>query len=439
MAVAPARDQPTDRSPLRLSPEHRRRSSRGGARLLGRHRRPHARDGRRAGHGSRRAGLVRRDLGDDDGGDDAAVGVADGLGVRAGEQGAGESWSRRVRADVGLRRRLPGGVDGTACLRTASSVSSRRRPAMRWHGTARDRTSPGERSSRRGSTVDAHQGRLPASLPDTPPLPLHGWHEGKVGALRMGVVHGLYCVGCCWGLMIVLFSLGVMSLVWMAMIAGVIFAEKVLPHGERVTRLVAVALVALGLWIAISPGSVPGLTDPAGPGNRPCMEPEQFSYKSFLWIRVSWPHSARWSSGRASPRRLSGWGDPAGGQPAGSLARGPAGAEAPRPLGSPGRADRGGAAALPARSVSSSKSDSCSRTSPAGPRGRCAGNSRLARLDRTGRHGRPGSPLRVRRGEPRGRGRPLDLGHSDDRRPRRPPRARARRRRRDPTQPLCRL
>ena len=43
----------------------------------------------------------------------------------------------------------------------------------------------------------------------------------------------------------------------MAMIAGVIFAEKVLPHGERVTRLVAVGLVALGLWIAISPGSVP--------------------------------------------------------------------------------------------------------------------------------------------------------------------------------------
>ena len=58
---------------------------------------------------------------------------------------------------------------------------------------------------------------------------LHGWHEGKFGALRMGVVHGLYCVGCCWGLMIVLFSLGVMSLFWMAVIAGVIFAEKVFP------------------------------------------------------------------------------------------------------------------------------------------------------------------------------------------------------------------
>lgn len=96
---------------------------------------------------------------------------------------------------------------------------------------------------------------------------LHRWHEGKLGALRMGLVHGLYCVGCCWGLMVVLFSLGVMSLFWMAVIAGVIFAEKVFPYGERLTRVVAVGFVALGLWIAISPGSVPGLTDPADPGN----------------------------------------------------------------------------------------------------------------------------------------------------------------------------
>jgi predicted metal-binding membrane protein len=62
--------------------------------------------------------------------------------------------------------------------------------------------------------------------------------------------------------MIVLFSLGVMSLVWMAVIAGVIFAEKVLPWGLRLTRVLAVAFVALGLWIALSPVSVPGLTDP---------------------------------------------------------------------------------------------------------------------------------------------------------------------------------
>ena len=78
----------------------------------------------------------------------------------------------------------------------------------------------------------------------------------------MGFVHGLYCVGCCWGLMIVLFSLGVMSLVWMAVIAAIIFAEKVLPWGMRLTRVLAVAFIALGLWIAFVPDSVPGLTSP---------------------------------------------------------------------------------------------------------------------------------------------------------------------------------
>jgi len=94
----------------------------------------------------------------------------------------------------------------------------------------------------------------------------HGWHEGKLGALRMGVEHGLYCVGCCWGLMVVLFALGVMSLFWMAVIAGVIFAEKVIPYGMRLTKALAVAFVALGIWIAVAPSSVPGLTQPeSGP------------------------------------------------------------------------------------------------------------------------------------------------------------------------------
>jgi predicted metal-binding membrane protein len=89
----------------------------------------------------------------------------------------------------------------------------------------------------------------------------------------MGFTHGLYCVGCCWGLMLVLFSLGVMSLVWMAAIAGVIFAEKVLPWGERLTRVIGVAFVALGMWIAVAPGSIPGLTEP-GADMGPSMQME---------------------------------------------------------------------------------------------------------------------------------------------------------------------
>jgi predicted metal-binding membrane protein len=69
--------------------------------------------------------------------------------------------------------------------------------------------------------------------------------------------------------MVVLFSLGVMSLFWMAAIAGVIFAEKVLPYGTLLTRVFAVAFIALGIWIAAAPDSVPGLTDP---GSAPAMQ-----------------------------------------------------------------------------------------------------------------------------------------------------------------------
>ena len=81
----------------------------------------------------------------------------------------------------------------------------------------------------------------------------------------MGVEHGGYCVGCCWGLMVVLFALGIMSLAWMAVVAVLIFAQKVLPRGEALTRVFAVGFVAAGIWIAAAPGSVPGVTQPNSP------------------------------------------------------------------------------------------------------------------------------------------------------------------------------
>ncbi len=95
---------------------------------------------------------------------------------------------------------------------------------------------------------------------------LHGWRKGPAGAARMGFTHGLYCVGCCWGLMVVLFAVGVMSLVWMAVVAAAIFAEKVLPRGDVVGKGLAVVLVAFGIWVGAAPGSIPGLVDPAGSG-----------------------------------------------------------------------------------------------------------------------------------------------------------------------------
>jgi len=71
--------------------------------------------------------------------------------------------------------------------------------------------------------------------------------------------------------MLVLFAVGVMSLFWMAIVAAAIFAEKVLPRGPALSRLVALALVILGVWVAAAPGSVPGLTEPDA---APAMEME---------------------------------------------------------------------------------------------------------------------------------------------------------------------
>jgi predicted metal-binding membrane protein len=79
----------------------------------------------------------------------------------------------------------------------------------------------------------------------------------------MGVRHGAWCVGCCWALMASLFALGVMSIAWMALVAALIAAEKVLPWRRGVTYGTAALLLALGVLIVVAPGSVPGLTIPA--------------------------------------------------------------------------------------------------------------------------------------------------------------------------------
>ena len=93
-------------------------------------------------------------------------------------------------------------------------------------------------------------------------LVLGHWREGRFGAVRMGVEHGGWCVGCCWGLMLALFAVGVMSIAWMVIIAAAIFVEKVLPRGERLTQPLGLLLLGLAIWVAVSPGSVPWLVQP---------------------------------------------------------------------------------------------------------------------------------------------------------------------------------
>jgi predicted metal-binding membrane protein len=88
------------------------------------------------------------------------------------------------------------------------------------------------------------------------------WRDGRAGALRMGVEHGAWCVGCCWALMAALFALGVMSVGWMAFIAALIAIEKLLPWKAVANRGIAVVLIILGIAVAFTPESVPGLTIP---------------------------------------------------------------------------------------------------------------------------------------------------------------------------------
>jgi predicted metal-binding membrane protein len=91
---------------------------------------------------------------------------------------------------------------------------------------------------------------------------LEHWREGRLGALRMGAVHGAWCVGCCWMLMGALFALGLMSITWMVLIAAAIAAEKLLPSPTMTNRVIATGLAALGLAVMISPNRVPGLVLP---------------------------------------------------------------------------------------------------------------------------------------------------------------------------------
>jgi predicted metal-binding membrane protein len=78
------------------------------------------------------------------------------------------------------------------------------------------------------------------------------WRRGNAGAFRMGVEHGAYCVGCCWLLMGLLFVVGVMNLVWVAVIAAFVLIEKLMPHGETTAKINGVALLALALFLALN-------------------------------------------------------------------------------------------------------------------------------------------------------------------------------------------
>jgi predicted metal-binding membrane protein len=75
------------------------------------------------------------------------------------------------------------------------------------------------------------------------------WRDGTAGALRLGALHGLYCLGCCWILMTLLFVGGVMNLLWIAIVAIYVLAEKLFPAGALIARLGGAAMIAFGIYL----------------------------------------------------------------------------------------------------------------------------------------------------------------------------------------------
>src|SRR5258708_9276686 len=78
---------------------------------------------------------------------------------------------------------------------------------------------------------------------------INHWRDGAVGALRMGLSHGLYCLGCCWILMALLFVGGVMNLLWVAVLAAVVLIEKLFPLGFWMARISGVLLATYGIGL----------------------------------------------------------------------------------------------------------------------------------------------------------------------------------------------
>jgi predicted metal-binding membrane protein len=100
------------------------------------------------------------------------------------------------------------------------------------------------------------------------------WRDGAAGGLQMGVKHGGWCIGCCWALMASLFALGVMSIVWMAVVAGLIAFEKLIPWRRAATYGTAGVLLVLGVLLLAAPDALPALTIP---GSGPMSQMNQMS------------------------------------------------------------------------------------------------------------------------------------------------------------------
>ena len=83
------------------------------------------------------------------------------------------------------------------------------------------------------------------------------WRDGRAGAVRMGLTHGMYCMGCCWLLFLVLIPLGVMNVAAMAAVAVLVFVEKVAPWGRPASLVAAPVLIVAGVAVILGPELLP--------------------------------------------------------------------------------------------------------------------------------------------------------------------------------------
>jgi len=84
-------------------------------------------------------------------------------------------------------------------------------------------------------------------------------YRGPFRDVRAGAYHGIYCIGCCWGLMVVLTAVGLSNLAWMVVIAVTVLLEKTWSHGRTVSKIVGTALIVFAVFVPANPALLPGL------------------------------------------------------------------------------------------------------------------------------------------------------------------------------------
>jgi predicted metal-binding membrane protein len=87
------------------------------------------------------------------------------------------------------------------------------------------------------------------------------WKDGTSGAVNMGIYHGIYCLGCCWGYFLLMVALGWMNLLWMGLFAGIIFGEKIWSRGIWIARAAGIGLTVTGILVAA--GMLPSIVSSA--------------------------------------------------------------------------------------------------------------------------------------------------------------------------------